>query len=110
MNAIVTYILDDGLRLIINKGFKDGVRKGDYFSVYSNMDMFSKNNHYLGRIKNTCGTGIVISLGKELSIIESTKIKYLHIYTDYNRNFHITPFYEPQVGFEAVLNSDYSEL
>lgn len=66
----------DNTQLVINKGQRDNVKLGDIFQVYNlGEELFDPDTkESLGKMRQICGTGIVVDLQEKQSTILSNKI------------------------------------
>jgi hypothetical protein len=72
--AVVAGVLDDDYRLVINRGGRDGVKKGQKFLVYavSPDEMHDPiNGESLGHLEMVKGTGIVSHVQEKMATITS---------------------------------------
>jgi len=124
MEAKVIKVLEDGMTLIINKGRKDGIKKGMKFKVFerTNEKLYDPDTgEFLGILELPKGIGEIVEVEERYSFLESrnyerkeTEINIPPIFRgveEYIKMLHgekrieiiHKPFKNPKVGDIAIL-------
>jgi hypothetical protein len=76
MELLVAYTLPDDYEVVLNRGAKDGIRKGQRFLVYRLGDVVvdPSTGESLGRLELVAGTGTVVHVQEQMCTIRSDMI------------------------------------
>jgi len=76
MELLVAYTLPDDYEVVLNRGTKDGIRKGQRFLVYRLGDVVvdPSTGESLGRLELVAGTGTVVHVQEQMCTVRSDMI------------------------------------